>query len=280
MERILAEGLLAGRRVLTFETRRKKELKRLLARHGAEVICAPALREVPLEKNPAALELLDRLRAGTIDGMIFLTGVGTRALVEAVQVNGSKEEFIDLLRGVKRIVRGPKPVAALRELGLQADVCAPSPNTWRELLAVLDAELPVQGLRLGVQEYGRSNSRFLASLVTRGASVLPVPVYRWCLPEDTGPLKTAIKEVLDGKIDIVAFTTSIHLEHLLGVAGDRTERLLEALRTGVTIASIGPSVGEALEAYGLRADIVPTKPNLGTFAAAIANEAPKRKENL
>ena len=36
------------------------------------------------------------------------------------------------------VARGPKPVAALKELGISPVVTAPEPNTWRELLSALD----------------------------------------------------------------------------------------------------------------------------------------------
>ncbi len=49
---------LHGIRIVAFESRRAAELAQLLARHGAEVIGAPALREVPIEENAAAVELV------------------------------------------------------------------------------------------------------------------------------------------------------------------------------------------------------------------------------
>src|SRR5438094_5649048 len=78
----MAAKLLAGLRVVSFEARRADELATMLARHGAEVVRAPALREERLAASPEALELARRLEAGEVDLVVLLTGVGTRALVD------------------------------------------------------------------------------------------------------------------------------------------------------------------------------------------------------
>ena len=71
MEREAAPlGALDGLRVVTFESRRTEELRRMLERHGAAVTSAPALREVPLEDNPAALEMVTALEDGRVDVVV------------------------------------------------------------------------------------------------------------------------------------------------------------------------------------------------------------------
>ncbi|MFP6664339.1 MAG: uroporphyrinogen-III synthase [Deltaproteobacteria bacterium] len=265
---------LAGVRILTLESRRKVELTRLLARHGAEVLSAPALREEPLEETGPAVGLLERLRAGQIDALILLTGVGTHALATIAARHGAPEEFAELLGRIPLIARGPKPVAALRQMGLRARVRAPEPNTWRELLGALDAEFPVAGLRLAVQEYGRPSPELHQGLEDRGASVYRVPVYRYALPEDTAPLAEGIGQLLAGRIHVVAFTTAVQLDHLLLFAGERRAAVARALRDQVLVASIGPTVDAALAAEGIAPNICPEHPKLGYFAKAIAAHAP------
>jgi uroporphyrinogen-III synthase len=269
-------GSLSGLRILTLESRRKVELTRLLVRHGAEVLSAPALREEPLEEVSAAIGLLERLRAGQIDALILLTGVGTRALATIAARHGAPKEFAELLAQIPLIARGPKPIAALRELGLRARVRAPEPNTWRELLAALDAEFPVAGLRVAVQEYGRPGPELHQGLKERGADVYSVPVYRYALPEDTAPLAAGIEELLAGRVHVVAFTTAVQLDHLLAFAAERRADVARALRDQVLVASIGPTVDAALGAEGIEPDICPEHPKLGYFAKAIATRAPGR----
>src|SRR5438094_868451 len=129
-------GTLDGLRVLAFEARRAEELATMLARHGATVTRAPALREAGLPASPEADELVLELRTGHIWTVILLTGVGTRALAAAVAA--ACPEFPQLLARTTLIARGPKPLAALRELGVAGAHPVPSPHTWREVLGVVD----------------------------------------------------------------------------------------------------------------------------------------------
>jgi uroporphyrinogen-III synthase len=266
-------GALAGLRVVVLESRRAVEIEQMLARHGATVIGAPALREVPIEANQTALDLVQRLEDGTLDVLVLLTGVGTRALVDAVRTRCPTERLVALLRTVPIVARGPKPVAALRALGLTAKVQVPEPNTWRELLATLDRELPVHGRRVAVQEYGKPNPALLDGLRARGAEVLRVPVYRWALPHDLAPLRAAIERLGARQADVVVFTTAVQLDHLLQVAATMpagAAHLVEALRSDVVVAAIGPTVAEALADAELPVDLLPAHPKLGYLVAAIA----------
>ena len=269
-------GNLAGLTVVAFESRRATELERLLARHGGCFVSAPALREVALGDNPEAVRLFDELEAGRIDVVVLLTGVGTRALIDAATARRPRPRLIELLGRVPLVARGPKPSAVLRELGLTARVHAPEPNTWREILAALDSELPVAGLCVAVQEYGRPNPQLLAGLEERGARTFRVPVYRWALPDDVSPLHGAIARILRGEADVVVFTTAVQLDHLLQVAGDAAPEVARALRERCAVASIGPSASAALRERGITPQIEPEHPKLGYLAAAIAEHGAGR----
>src|SRR2546427_2732152 len=128
----------AGLRVLALESRRAAEFSKLISTYGGLPIVAPAMREVPLESNSEALVFATRLFAGEFDIVIFLTGVGSRALLGVVETAYKREEYIAALQRVKVVARGPKPVAVLRELGVVPAITVPEPNTWRELLLALD----------------------------------------------------------------------------------------------------------------------------------------------
>jgi uroporphyrinogen-III synthase len=264
-------GDLGGLRVLAFESRRAVEIAELIRRHGGEPLSAPSMREVPLDTSPEALDFLARLEAGRIDIVVLLTGVGTRALATALAAHCSRERFAELLRATRIVVRGPKPVAALRELGLTPNVLVPEPNTWRELLTTLDAQAPVAGRRVAVQEYGRPNQELLDGLQARGAEVLRVPVYRWEYPEDPGPLREGVLRLADGSVDLVVFTSARQVEHVLDTAAQlgRLDDLLRSARQ-VVYASIGPVCSEAMQAHGLPVDLEPEHPKMGHLVAAIA----------
>jgi uroporphyrinogen-III synthase len=271
---------LAGLRVVSFESRRAAEMAKLIQNYGGQALVAPSMREVPLESNVVALDFCRRLIADGYDMVIFLTGVGARALTRVAETLYSREDFVAALRSSVIVARGPKPVAALKELGIAVNVTVPEPNTWRDLLHSLDAQratYPLKDKRVAVQEYGSSNVELLAGLVERGATVTPVPVYQWALPEDTAPLRTAVQALTSGEIDVSLFTTSIQVLNLLQVAdemGLRSETLSALGRT--VVGSIGPVTSEELREHGLDPDFEPLHPKMGF----LVNEAAKRASQL
>ncbi len=240
------------------------------------------MREVPLDSNPQALAFADALIGGRIDMVALLTGVGTRALLDVVDHAGLREAFVAALGRVKVAVRGPKPMAVLRELKILPWAAASAPNTWRELLAAIDAAVVaagdatrLAGLNVAVQEYGASNPELLGGLEARGAHVTAVPVYRWALPEDLAPLQNGIRAAVDGALDVVLFTTGMQAVHLMRVA---TALGLEAeLRTALSrmvIASIGPTTSEELRQQGLAIDLEASQSKMGILARDAAEQSP------
>lgn len=266
-----------GLRVLSLESRRSAEMATLIANYGGQPISAPALREVPIESNSEAVAFVDALTRAEIDLVILLTGVGTRALIALVDKMRHRAAFVAALGRTRIAARGPKPVAALREIGLTPWVTAPEPNTWRELLAALDgkaSEFRLEGARVAVQEYGASNPQLLDGLAARGAAVTRVPVYRYALPEDTRPLQQAARAVADGQIDVALFTTSMQVVHLLEIA--RQHNFEDAVRQGfksIAVASIGPTTSDELREHGISIDIEASHPKMGFLVRDAAERA-------
>jgi uroporphyrinogen-III synthase len=260
-----------GLRVVSFESRRATEMGELIRRQAGVPFVAPSMRESPIENNPEAFQFAERLFRGEFDLMIFLTGVGTRALNKVLASRYPEEQFAEALRKITIAARGPKPLAALRELKVPVTVTAPEPNTWRELLFALDGRTES---RIAVQEYGKSNAELLDALRARGAEVTAVRVYQWDLPEDLAPLREAVHRIAEGQADVAMFTTSIQIPHLFRISTGEglTEPMLAALRQMV-IASIGPTTTETLEEFGLQPDITPSHPKMGFLVKETAEQA-------
>jgi len=263
--------------VLSLESRRAPEMAKLIASNGGVATVAPSMREVPLASNAEALAFARRLVEDGFDIVVFLTGVGTRALTRVVETVYPVERFVTALRKITIIARGPKPVAALKELGVPVTVTVPEPNTWRDLLRTLDeksASLPLKGRQVAVQEYGVSNPELLAGLSDRGAHVTRVPVYEWSLPEDVGPLRAAVASIANDEFDVVLFTTGIQVNHLFQVAVEMDqEHSVRRALSHMLIASIGPSTSERLREYGLKADIEPSHPKMGYLVSETAQRS-------
>jgi uroporphyrinogen-III synthase len=191
-----------------------------------------------------------------------------------------REAFAEALARVPRLVaRGPKPAAALRDLGLSrgAFEVIPEPNTWREIAAAIIAGAARPGARVAVQEHGAPSVELYEALRAAGATVTPVPVYKWALPEDTGPLRAAIAMLAAGEARIALFTSRAQVDHVIAVATEdgRAEALRRSLARGM-VASIGPVCSEALRAEGLAPDLEPSHPKMGH----LVKEAAERAEEI
>jgi len=256
-----------GLRVLALESRRAKEIAQLIQNNGGQPVVVPSTREVPAGSSPEELRFAAELLQDHFGAVIFMTGVGTRALVQAVEPVCSREQFVAALSRTKVVARGPKPVAVLRELGVPITLTVPEPNTWREILQALDEnaeKIPLRGERVAVQEHGVPSPELYAGLKGRGAEVFPVHVYEWQLPEDTAPLRSAVTSLAQGQIDVVLLTSSVQIHHLLQIAQEMQLRdaVLQALNRTV-LASIGPVTSETLRSFGVAVDLEPSHPKMG-----------------
>jgi uroporphyrinogen-III synthase len=261
----------SGARVVAFESRRAQELAELIRKQGGEPFVAPALREAPLADNRAAFEFAERLSAGELDMVILLTGAGTRQLNRLLSERYAENAFADALRRLTVVARGPKPAAALRELGVSPTLIAPEPNTSRELLEAI-RNRPER--RIAVQEYGRSNPELLDELRRRGAEVMSVQVYRYDLPEDCEPLRQAARRLSQGEFQVALFTTAVQIAHLARVASElgMEAQTLAGLR-GCLVGSIGPTTTEALEEFSIHPQLEPTHPKMGLLVRETAAAA-------
>ncbi len=227
---------------------------------------APSLQEIPLENNTEALDFAKCLAAGNVDLLILLTGVGTRTLADVWKTQFPLETIRQILTRTTLVCRGPKPIAALKELGLKPHLTVPEPNTWRDVLHTLDVFKPegLSGLRIAIQEYGTANKDLEAGLTERGAQVRSVSVYRWALPDDVEPLKRTLRGILDGKTSVVLFTSAAQVDHIVKLLGTADE--LTALRAALRrtmVASIGPITTQRLRHHHVHVDFEPSHSKMG-----------------
>ena len=264
-----------GLRVLSFESRMGAEMARLIQRHNGDPLVVSALREIPipLQGNSAVFRFGVKLILNQLDILILMTGVGTKALLEILQTRYPLAEIIDALKKTIIVTRGPKPLAILKTLGVEANITVPEPNTWHDVIATLDYYRPVQGLKIAIQEYGVSKPDMIQDLQTRGADVFSVPVYRWALPEDTAPLHSAITEVVNGRIDAVVITNAAQVDHVMQLAeqDQKTDLFRESCKK-IVVASIGPTASEGLKHYDLPVDFEPSHPKMGVLVKELSEQ--------
>jgi uroporphyrinogen-III synthase len=254
----------AGLRVLSLESRRAKEMEALIRREGGDPFIAPSVQERALDDHGEAIRFVERLEANEFDLIIVMTGTGLAFLRDQVVAHSSAARLGAALGRTTIVSRGPKPLPILRELGVRAQIVVPEPNTWKEIVGAVAARTE---RRIAIQEYGRPNLEMNAALEKLGASVTPVVLYRWELPADIGPLQTAARGLAGRQFDVILFTSSIQLDHLMMIARalGLESQVTSALREHTAIASVGPVMTASLEAAGLPVEIVPVHPKMGAL---------------
>lgn len=264
----------AGLRVAALESRRRDDMERLIARFGGQPFVSPSMREVPIESNREAIDFAYRVMTGEINIVIFLTGVGLKHLLTAIERHVDRQRFIDALSDVTTVVRGPKPAAVMREIGLTPTVKVPEPNTWRELLKAIDEHVPITNQKIGLQEYGKSNSSLIAGLEARGGEVIRVRVYQWELPVDSGPLEANVRAMAAGERDVLLLTSAHQVANMLRISADLgLEEQLRSSFKNMIVASIGPTTSEMLKQNDLPVDLEPEHPKMGHLVQECAARA-------
>lgn len=263
---------LRGKTIALTEARRATELASLVVKLGGVPYSAPAVREIPRRDRRPARIALGLICADAVGVIVFLTGVGTRAFLELAAEAGKREVLLRALAGMFVCARGPKPVAVLREAGVRIDLIPKEP-TSEALLAELTLIRHLVDSVVAVQLYGEDNIALVEGLTACGATVLEIPLYEWALPEDEAPLERLVHDLIGGRIDVLALTSSPQVRNVVTVAGrlGRREKFLSALRERVTVAAIGPVCAAALGEVGVTPTIQPVKGTMGALVHAIAD---------
>lgn len=274
-------GRLDGYRILILETREEAQFSRLLSEQGANVLQCPmfAIHDAP---DPAPVEAWIRLFiARPFDDLVLMTGEGLRRLMKVARRIGVDQDFVAAIGKAKRYARGPKPVRALREIGLEADVQTETPTS--EGVAAMLAKEDLQGHRVGLQLYpDKDHSKLIDAITSYGASIDMVLPYVYDGEAAETNIVAAIDEMAQGRVDAIALTSSGQVRRLVEVARAHgyEDRLSEGLAK-TPIASVGPVVSDELAANGIRTDIYPAnesffmKPLISAMAVALSKKPPR-----
>jgi uroporphyrinogen-III synthase len=242
----MAEALsLAGRTVAIPETRELDLFARMLEERGATTLRCPLVAIIDAPEAAPVEAWLGRFNAGGMDDLVLMTGEGLRRLMGFARRAGIAEAFVARLARVRKITRGPKPVRALRELGLRSDVPAEQPTT--------------DGVIVGVQLYpDNPNARLVKFVAGAGAAVDAVSPYIYASAADDRRVEELIECLADGSVDVIAFTSAPQVRRLAAVAeaGGRSARLKDGLAR-CRVAAVGPVVAAELERLGARVALMP-----------------------
>ena len=116
----------------------------------------------------------------------------------------------------------------------------------------------------------------MKALKPRGAEVFPVPIYKWALPEDLGPIRHALDEIMAGRVHVVLITNAAQVDHVMQVLEqDGKVELFCAALQKMIVASIGPTASERLRHHSWPVDFEPSHPKMGILIKEVSEQASK-----
>jgi uroporphyrinogen-III synthase len=239
---------LQGKRIAVPEMRELEVFSSLLERRGAEVLRCPLVTIYDTPHSAAVLAFAVQLADGGFDDFVLITGEGLTRILSCIDKHDPalKPRFIEGLRQVRTITRGPKPARALRGLGLKATLEASEPTTDGVIKSLSAHELG--GRRVAVQLYGNDpNLTLIRFLRDRHAEITTVAPYVYGNAADDATVHALLEKMAAGQVDAIAFTSKLQIERLVT---QHPAPLVRRALSRTMIAAVGPIVAEAIRSHG------------------------------
>jgi len=247
---------LTGCTIALAEGRQLEDLALMLEKEGATALRCPMVSILDAPDEAPILAWLDQLVAGQFDTVVLLTGEGLRRLLGFAERAGKRQAVIDALAQTQTVTRGPKPVRALKEVGLSPALVADVPTTEGVIAALRTQELSAKAV--GVQLYSPANPPLLDFLQAAGATAFPILPYVYAAATDAQRVADLIRQMAEGQVQAICFTSSPQVDRLWEVAAEQQlEPLLQQGLQRVKVAAVGPVVADNLKQRGRAPDICP-----------------------
>ncbi len=246
--------------------RRSDEQISLFEGRGASCMHGPTIRTHPLRPEAEILSATRSFLEQQVDIVVLNTGIGVRGWLEAAESVLIGDELRAALASALLVSRGPKAHGAAVTADL--DVSWNAPNaTSSEVIDHL-ATVGVNGKRVAVQLDGAAEGSMVDRLRDMGAEVIPIPVYRWSIPDDLGPAQALVRAVCDRRVDALTFTARPAAENFAAIATtmNRWDDVVTACADHVQIFCIGPVCAQGVIDTELGEPLCPDRSRLGALA--------------
>lgn len=276
-------GELTGFTVGITADRRWTEQAALFERRGATVIRGPAIRTLPLGTEPPLRRATEEVLARPPAVLIANTGVGIRSWFASAEAWGLGQALAATLSRTRIYARGPKAAAAVHSAGLEVTARARSEQLSEIIDLVIDGACSEE--RVAVQLDGSGGSDQIDRLLRAGIDVVPIPVYRWGLPDDMSPALRLAEAVIAGRVQAVTFTSGPVIRNWFCIAERQgmAAELRRALTDGRTVVgSIGPVCTRIALSEGLGSDhlVQPEAYRLGPLVRTVTERLMRRRVTI
>jgi uroporphyrinogen III methyltransferase/synthase len=237
---------LMGKRVVITRSREQAgDLVRLLTEFGADCIECPAIKVMPPDDFKALDAGIEHI-AG-YDWLIFTSVNGVDSFFDRL-FNHHKLD-VRALGDIKTAVIGPATRQRLLNFGIKSDIL---PESYRaESVVKAFKGQAVKGRKILLPRAREARPVIPVELTSMGAYVDEVTAYTTV--EDRSAAELLVKNLRDGKVDIVTFTSSSTVKNFYAML---PKGEVNALMQGVLTACIGPITAETVKQTGLDVNII------------------------
>jgi uroporphyrinogen-III synthase len=231
---------------------------------------APTIELKPYQNNRKILKILKRIFKKEIHYLIFKSVNGVDYFFKYLQFLSLKENFLKKLNNSIIIAIGPKTRAELNKNGIEATVI-PNKYSSEGIIEILKKKNLI-GKVIVIPGVKRFRNKLTKELRSFGAKVFTIPVYEITLPKNTFKILTLIRDIINGKINIITFTSSHTALNLINIA--RSYKLDHTLKNALNkcvIAVIGPVTQKTLGNFGVKTNIIPKDYTIEAMVNSIIN---------
>ncbi|MCB0871993.1 MAG: uroporphyrinogen-III synthase [Thermoleophilia bacterium] len=241
--------------------RRSEEQSALVRAVGGEPMVGPCIGLEEPTPDPEILTGIDSALAAPLDIAVFLTGIGTMHLFQAVERAGRIGIFRAALGGARVLARGTKSRRALRRWGFDPTWVAEPPLSTAVAAHLL--EQGVAGRRVLVQ--GVADDTGLAdALRDGGGEVIEVRPYRLGVAGDRDA-RDLVRAAGSGRLAAITFTSPPAVAGFAARCDDLGLRPSDLGHVGCVTAAVGPTTAAAMRSCGLTVDVEPRVPRMGAM---------------
>ncbi len=200
--------------------------------------CFPLIEIVPDLKNIKKFK--DALKNKNIDMIIFTSVNGIRVVFEELN-----EKEMEKLKDIEIFSIGPKTRDSLLNYGFYSKI--PDEYTSEALSDLLN----VRGKDIYLLRTSSGSKLLYDTLVQKGARVHDIHVYHSKMPH-IDKIKPLIGEIINKKLDVILFTSSLAIEYLFKSAEKLNvlEELLVRLKD-MKVVVIGPVTAKSMNNTGI-----------------------------
>lgn len=251
---------LAGRVVIvTRAEHQAAAFESLLRAEGATTYRYPCLAIAPPDNVAPLDDALQAAAAGQFDWLAFTSANTVDAVAQRMVAIGMRP---DALAAVRIAAVGPSTARAVADsLGLHVETIPTSFSAVDMARAFPD----IAGARILLPQSALADEETTRALAQRGARVTSVIAYQPGMSSGGVDLPALLQASAVDAITLTSGSTANNLARRLQSEGGAIDML-----QGVCLACIGPSAAQALEALGLRADVVAGQHTLVGLTQALA----------